>query len=37
LFFDAWPSANTLNYKVCNNSGASITPGSSTTWNVGAR
>jgi hypothetical protein len=37
LFFDAWPSANTLNYKVCNNSSAGITPGSSTTWNVSAR
>ena len=37
LFLDAWPSANALNYKVCNNSSASITPGSSTTWNVSAR
>jgi hypothetical protein len=37
LFVDAWPSANTLNYKVCNNSSASITPGLGTTWNVSAR
>lgn len=37
LYFTAWPTANTLNYKVCNPTSASITPGASTTWNVGAK
>jgi len=37
LYFVAWPTANTLNYKVCNASASNITPGSSTTWNFGAR
>lgn len=36
LVLDAWPSAsNTLSYKICNQSTASITPGA-ITWNVGA-
>lgn len=34
LYFDAWPTANTLNYRVCNGATLSITPGSSVTWNV---
>lgn len=34
LYFTAWPTANTLNYRVCNPTSSSITPGSSTTWNV---
>lgn len=33
----AWPTANTLNYKVCNQTGTSITPSASVTFNVGAR
>lgn len=37
LYFSPWPTANTLNYKVCNPTSASITPGASTTWNVSAR
>jgi hypothetical protein len=38
LYFIAWPSSsNTLSYYVCNPTGTSITPGSSTTWNVSAR
>jgi len=37
LYFFAWATSNTLNYYVCNNSSASITPGASTTWNVSAR
>jgi hypothetical protein len=36
LYFIAWPTSNTLNYYVCNATGSSITPGSSTTWNVSA-
>lgn len=36
LVIDAWPTANTLNYKVCNQTGSSITPGS-ITFNVSAR
>ena len=32
-----WPTANAFNYKVCNQTGGSITPGASVTWNVGAR
>jgi hypothetical protein len=35
LYFNAYPTANTLNWQVCNNSAASITP-TSTTWNVSA-
>jgi hypothetical protein len=34
LYFVAWPTANTINWKVCNASSSSITPGASTTWNV---
>lgn len=37
LVIDAWPTANTLNYKICNQTSASITPSASVTWNVGAR
>ena len=37
LAIDAWPTSSTLNYKVCNQTGSSITPGSSVTWNVSAR
>ena len=37
LVIDAWPTTNTLNYKVCNQTGGSITPGASVTFNVGAR
>lgn len=33
----AWPTANTLNYKVCNQTASNITPGGSVTFNVGAR
>jgi len=33
----AWPTANTLNYKVCNQTAGSITPSASVTFNVGAR
>jgi hypothetical protein len=33
----AWPTSNTVNYKVCNATAASITPSSSVTFNVGAR
>ena len=36
LVIDAWPTANTLNYKVCNQSAANITSGS-ITFNVSAR
>lgn len=36
LTFNAWPTANTLNWSVCNQTGASITPGA-ITLNVGAR
>ncbi|MGH9735412.1 MAG: hypothetical protein ACRD8A_12590 [Candidatus Acidiferrales bacterium] len=36
LVLDVWPTANTLNYKVCNQTASSITPGS-LTWNVGVR
>jgi hypothetical protein len=38
LVIDAWPaSANTMQYKVCNQTSASITPGASVTFNVSAR
>lgn len=37
LTIDAWPTANTLNYKTCNQTNASITPGGSVTFNVSAR
>lgn len=35
LVLTAWPTANTLNWSVCNQTGASITPGAMT-LNVGA-
>ncbi|MCU1247099.1 MAG: dystroglycan-type cadherin-like domain repeat protein [Edaphobacter sp.] len=38
LVIDAWPSAtNTMSYKTCNQTAASITPGASVTFNVSAR
>lgn len=37
LTIDAWPTTNTLNYKVCNQTSASITPGASVTFNVSAK
>lgn len=37
LVIDAWPTANTLNYKVCNSTGSNITPSGSVTFNVSAR
>jgi len=36
LVIIAWPTSNTLNYKICNQTSASITPGA-VTWNVSAR
>lgn len=33
----AWPTANTLNYKTCNQTGSNITTGASVTFNVSAR
>jgi hypothetical protein len=36
LTFTAWPTANTINWSVCNQTNASITPGA-ITLNVGAR
>lgn len=36
LILDAWPTSNTLNYKICNQTGLSITPGA-VTFNAGAR
>ena len=35
IYFHAWPTANTINWKACNGSASPITPGSATTWNVG--
>lgn len=37
LYFIAWPSANVLNYKICNPTSSSLAPGSSTTWFVSAK
>jgi hypothetical protein len=37
LYIITWPTTNTANYKVCNSSGSSITPGSSVTFNISAR
>ncbi len=37
LVIDAWPTANTLDYKVCNQTASSITPSASVTFNVSAR
>jgi hypothetical protein len=36
LVIVAWPTANTLNYKICNQTATSITPGA-VTWNVSVR
>ena len=37
LYFVSWPTSNTVHYYTCNPTGSSITPGSSTTWNVSVR
>lgn len=37
LVFTYWVTANTFNWRVCNPTTSSITPGGSVTWNVGAR
>ena len=37
LKINAWPTSNTLNYYVCNQTASSITPGGSVTFNVSAR
>jgi len=37
LVIAAWPTQDTVNYKVCNQSNAAITPSASVTFNVGAR
>jgi len=38
LYFSYWVTTNTLNWRVCNSSAsASVTPGASVTWNVGAK
>jgi len=37
LYFNLYPTAGTVNYQVCNGTGTSITPGSSTVWNVSAK
>jgi hypothetical protein len=36
LVIAPWPTVNTLHYKICNQTGTSITPGS-VTWNVSAK
>lgn len=37
LVFKYYVTANTFNWSVCNTTGSAIAPGSSITWNVGAR
>jgi hypothetical protein len=37
LTIDAWPTTNTLNYKVCNQTSSSITTSAAVTFNVSAR
>jgi hypothetical protein len=37
LYFLSWPTANTLNYRICNNTASSITPSASVTFNVSAK
>lgn len=37
LYFTDWVTSGTYHYYVCNPTSATITPGSSTTWNVSAR
>lgn len=37
LIVDAWPTLNTLNYKVCNQTTSNITPSGSVTFNVAAK
>jgi hypothetical protein len=37
LYFNAYPTGGALQYQVCNNTSASITPSASTVWNVSAR
>lgn len=36
LWLDIWPSANTVNWKVCNNSSSALTPGGAVVANIGA-
>ena len=36
-YFASYPTANQLNYQVCNNSSTNITFSSNTTWNVSAK
>jgi hypothetical protein len=37
LIIKAWPTTDTLNYKVCNTTASSITPSASVSFDVGAR
>ena len=37
LYITTFPTANTVNWSVCNGTGSSITPGASVTWNISAR
>jgi hypothetical protein len=37
LIVKSWPTTDTLNYKVCNTTGTSITPSASVSFDVGAR
>jgi hypothetical protein len=37
LTINSWPTAGALNYKICNQTASSITPGASVTFNVGAK
>ena len=36
LYFVIAPTSGTYNWQICNSSASPITPGSSTTWNIGA-
>lgn len=35
IYFYAWPTSNTIHWYACNASASPVTPGGSTTWNVG--
>jgi hypothetical protein len=37
LYFTDWPTANTFNYYICNNTASSITTGGAVTFNIAAR
>jgi hypothetical protein len=37
LYFNAYPTAGTLEYQICNNTTAAITPSEATVWNVSAK